>query len=311
LAETSCDLPEIAQQVNAGLLRETRGEVFVTAFLGRLDPLDRSLTWLNAGHPEAFVLDATGKIKSRLASTSLPLAIQLDGEFPTNTAVQLEAGDLVFFYTDGLPDAHPPKAPLFGIERALQLIQANRDRTAEEIIETLCHAAHQYAGPRKPHDDITVVIIKVLGNAQPSSSALDQVKDSEATPTQPGSAGRRRNLARTRHFTVEQSGGITIVRLADLRHFDTEKYVELQRELLELVEHQQPGKLLVDLGNVKYCMTALISTLLTTQKRVQAGLGTMKLCSLQEVLRQAMECSKLIGTTFSVYADEATAKNSF
>ena len=52
LADSPCELAELAGKVNAGLYRETAGKIFVTAILGRLTPQSRTLTCLNAGHPD-------------------------------------------------------------------------------------------------------------------------------------------------------------------------------------------------------------------------------------------------------------------
>lgn len=162
LSETPCELPEIASQVNAGLYRETAGESFVSAILGRLDPRSRRLTCLNAGHPPGLVLDAAGNIKARLARGGLPLAILPETPFVSDDSVELADDDLVLLYTDGLVEAHRPGQPLFGLGRAIQTIQENRDRTAAEIVETLYGTACRFAGTQPPHDDITVVVVKVL-----------------------------------------------------------------------------------------------------------------------------------------------------
>ncbi len=79
------------------------------------------------------------------------------------------------------------------------------------------------------------------------------------------------------YFSGEQCDDVTIVRFVDTSHFDTEKYAQLQQDLVDFVERQQPQKLLVDLGNIEYCSTALIRALLIAQKRVEAGSGMMKL----------------------------------
>ncbi len=311
LSESQCELPEMAVRVNSGLHRETGGEVFVTALLGRLDPKSRSLTYLNAGHPAAIVLDSAGEVKARLASSGPPFAILPQVSFAASDPVELSDGDLVFFYTDGLVEVHRPGQPLFGIHRVLQIIQANRDRTAAEIIESLYAAVCQYAQPGKPHDDITAVVVKVLASASETSPAPRQLDRSETSPPARADSGTSRSTVKTEYFSVEQGDDVTIVRLRDMKHFDAENYAQLQQHLVGLVERQQPPKLLVDLGNVEYCATALINVLLTTQKSVQARSGVTKLCALREVLLETLQCLKLDGTVFSVYADETDAKNAF
>jgi len=162
LSETTCDLPDMAARLNAGLYKETAGEIFVTAVLGRLAPTTRSLTCLNAGHPEALVFNSAGEVRARYSSQSFPFAIKPETRYVADEAVELADGDFVLLYTDGLTEAHARGKSLFGIERASQIVRENMDRTAVEIVEALYRAARQYAGAEKQKDDITVVIVKVL-----------------------------------------------------------------------------------------------------------------------------------------------------
>ena len=51
---------------------------------------------------------------------------------------------------------------LFGVDRALDVVRAKRDRPAAEIVEAICEAARQFTAPELPADDLTVVVVKVL-----------------------------------------------------------------------------------------------------------------------------------------------------
>jgi anti-anti-sigma factor len=95
----------------------------------------------------------------------------------------------------------------------------------------------------------------------------------------------------------------------DTKYFDTDNYAQLQRDLVKFVERQQPRKLLVDLGRIEYCSTALISGLLMAQRRVTAAAGTMKLFGLREVVLETLQHLKLVDTMLSVYADETGARD--
>lgn len=198
LSESLCDLPEIAARVNAGLANETAGQVYVTAILGRLDPKARSLIGLNAGHPAAVVLNAAGQIKARLSTGGLPFAILSDSRFVAEDPVKLADGDLVFFYTDGLVEVHRQGKPVFGFDRAIEIVRANQQRPAAEIIEALYRSACQYAGADRPADDITVVIVKVL-EAVPDPPLIDDRLDrSEAMPSTSECASDGKDTLNTR-----------------------------------------------------------------------------------------------------------------
>ena len=429
------DLPEIAQTVNSGLNLETAGEVFVTAILGRLDPKSRIFTCINAGHPSAVVLNSAGTERACFASGGLPLAILPDLAFAAGESGTLADGDLLFLYTDGLTEAQPDKKPQFGIQRALQVVRRHQRQPAAEIIEAVYQAVCEYLGTDKPKDDITVVVVKVLGGAKESATVQDLADACEANLSAPadsssqshpveseffavertaeitvvrlfdtrhfdtdqvrssprrtvclrgtsaapslargfaehrvlldrfdqravdgpkassgwiwkdeavrparsaagsdaasqtdrhrivgvrrrdgrqagvfGNSNGRQTMIGTECFRVEQSGDITIVRIVDTRYFDTDNYAQLQLDLVDFVARQQPPKLLVDLGSIQYCSTALTNTLLLAQKRMNAWTGQMKLFGLSEVVLETLHRLRLVGTLFSVYADEAAAK---
>ena len=114
LAQTYTDAGEILAMANASLVRETGDDRFVTLFLGRLDPRTRSFVYASAGHPAGYVLDASRKVKARLESTSLPLGIKQDAEFPAGEPVALKPGDMILLITDGILEARSPAGGYFG-----------------------------------------------------------------------------------------------------------------------------------------------------------------------------------------------------
>ena len=112
----------------------------------------------------------------------------------------------------------------------------------------------------------------------------------------------------TESFSVEECDDVIIVRFVDTRYFDTDDYAQLQHDLVSFVERQQPNKLLMDLGNVEYCSTALTNALLMSLRRIQARSGIMKLFGLSEFVDETLHRLKLVDTVFSVCDDETAAK---
>jgi serine phosphatase RsbU (regulator of sigma subunit) len=135
--------------------------MFVTMIAGRINPQSRTLSCVNAGHPPGYVLDASGKIRLQFDSTNLPLAILPELDFSASVPFQLEDHDLVFFFTDGLVEAHCSGQPMFGTERTLEVIREHRARPASEIIDAVYAAVREHLGTSKPHDDITLIVAKV------------------------------------------------------------------------------------------------------------------------------------------------------
>jgi sigma-B regulation protein RsbU (phosphoserine phosphatase) len=79
--------------------------------------------------------------------------------------VALDAGDLVFLLTDGVFEARSRDDHPFGIERALESIRDNRHLPAQRIVDALYDSICEFCQVKKPTDDITAIVIKVLSGA--------------------------------------------------------------------------------------------------------------------------------------------------
>ncbi len=163
LSELGMGIDETMARVNSALIRDTKDDVFITGVFIRLDDKSRTLTFVNAGHPHGYVLGESGVVKECLESATVPLAILDDAEFPISGPISLEPGDLAFFLTDGVLEARSADGEFFGTDRALQIVSNSRDMSAKEIIETLHQAVLDFSGREKLDDDVTVVVIKLLG----------------------------------------------------------------------------------------------------------------------------------------------------
>lgn len=160
LAHVYDSIGDILVHLNQFLLNET--DHFVTLLFARLTPADRSIVAVNAGHPPGYVFDSSGRIKAQIGSTSLPLAVLPGAEFPACDPITLEPGDAMLLFTDGIPEARSPAGAQFGVARMLDVVAANRQRPAQEIIEAIYRAVRDFCWPGEPIDDVTAIVINVL-----------------------------------------------------------------------------------------------------------------------------------------------------
>jgi sigma-B regulation protein RsbU (phosphoserine phosphatase) len=137
--------------------------MFVTLFYAQLDPASGELTYVNAGHNPAIHYRATEDRFYTLDRTGLILGVDEDATY-AQRKVQLDPGDFVVLYTDGVTDAVREGASeeFFGEERLHQLLTAHRRTPAAEIASALDQALRDFMGPGAPFDDVTVVAIKRL-----------------------------------------------------------------------------------------------------------------------------------------------------
>jgi PAS domain S-box-containing protein len=153
---------EVLTRANRVLAEDLGGERFVTVLLARLDPSARRLVYANAGHPPGHVLGPQGEIKFTLKRTGMPLGLQSDTVYADSQPVVLQPGDLVVFLTDGIEEAMAPDDRTFGVEKALDVVRANRHRPARDIVQALYAAVRDFSQGAPQSDDVTAVILKVL-----------------------------------------------------------------------------------------------------------------------------------------------------
>jgi sigma-B regulation protein RsbU (phosphoserine phosphatase) len=153
---------EVLTRANRVLAEDLGGERFVTVLLARLDAPARRLVFANAGHPAGHVLGPQGEVKFTLRRTGMPLGLHSETAYADSPAVVLDPGDLLVFLTDGIEEAMAPDDSIFGVERALDVVRANRHRPAGDIVAALFAAVRDFSQGASQLDDVTAVVVKVL-----------------------------------------------------------------------------------------------------------------------------------------------------
>jgi serine phosphatase RsbU (regulator of sigma subunit) len=163
-AQTLADPSQILRRLNRALYSDPLGTHFVTLLLARLDPRERVLQYMSAGHPTAFVCNAQGAVKAYLHSSTTPLGVIRESQVPAANMVEFDPGDMVLLMTDGILEATAPDDTTFGHQRALRALRLNRDRPSEQIVEAIYLAAREFCSYAPQTDDMTVVVVKRAPN---------------------------------------------------------------------------------------------------------------------------------------------------
>ena len=153
------DLPTIMSATNQAIFEDATPGLFVTAFFAQINPSARTLKYVGAGH-EGYLLSLTGTL-TKLESSSFPFGLTDEFELDVRSSVQLQPGDVLVLLTDGFAEAMAPDSSLFGIDRALDLVRAHRDKSAADILNILYQTVCDFCHPNQPLDDVTGVILKV------------------------------------------------------------------------------------------------------------------------------------------------------
>lgn len=138
-------------------------DTFVTAFVGVLDPVSRTLTHVSAGHPSPLMRDESGNV-TPLGSSGLPVGLRLRGE--TSTITMLPRSALLVFYSDGLIEAD------HNILRGLERLSAAVARP--EIAESPLPAeAIYHAVLKRGRDDVVVLTLRLEPPAEDPNDSGD------------------------------------------------------------------------------------------------------------------------------------------
>lgn len=161
LATMELPIAKVFDVANENLAKETDDGQFITAIFGRIDPVTRELTYVSAGHPTAYVVDRSGKMKTGLKSTGLPLAVLPDVTYEEGPPVTLAAGDKVLMVTDGVLETESPDGAYFDTQRVFEVLEKAAGLDAQQTVDALFAAVERFHGGKRQDDDVTAVVIRV------------------------------------------------------------------------------------------------------------------------------------------------------
>jgi phosphoserine phosphatase RsbU/P len=153
------DLARLADRLDRDLDQNTPGSVYLTLFLGILETDGRLLRYVNAGHNPQFVLRAAGGIE-QLGSTGMPIALY-SGHGYRDASVLLTAGDLLFFYTDGLVETENERGEMFGADRLQGILSAQQSQEIDAVLHQVEAQIAAFRGQAEPFDDATMMALRI------------------------------------------------------------------------------------------------------------------------------------------------------
>ncbi len=134
--------------------------MFVTLFLGILDPADYTLVYSNAGHNHPLLYRRAEGEVGGLVKGGLPIGV-LRGSTYEEEALQLGEGDALLLYTDALVESKDAVGAPFGIRAVRSLFERLAERSGQEVVDGLCQRLLNYHLAGKLDDDLTILALRV------------------------------------------------------------------------------------------------------------------------------------------------------
>jgi serine phosphatase RsbU (regulator of sigma subunit) len=155
-------LDDLFAQINRQLCVDLGCERFVTAFMGLLDLSSHRINYHSAGQGPLLHFHAASGEFEWLTSSMLPLGVVEDALSDGVRSMRVAPGDLIVLLTDGFFEYEDPEDELFGQERVADIIRANHQRPAREILGAILTAIKEFARGAPQLDDMTGLVIRRL-----------------------------------------------------------------------------------------------------------------------------------------------------
>jgi predicted ester cyclase len=148
---------EVLERVNETLLTRIPPNMFATCFYTILDPGSGHLSYANAGHDLPYLWH--GGNCEELRARGMPLGL-MPGMSYEEKEIELDVGEGVFFYSDGLVEAHDPKGEMFGFPR-LRALVAEHAEEERSLGDFLMEELYSFVGEDwEQEDDITLLTLR-------------------------------------------------------------------------------------------------------------------------------------------------------
>ena len=177
-AKTGVPPAEVLRRVNERICENNEAEMFVTVWLGILDMNTGEVVAANAGHEYPMLRGAKGDFVLRKDPHGFVVG-GMEGVKFRDYRFTLERGGTLFLYTDGLPEANNAKGKLFGTDRVLEVLNANPDASAEQLLDAMTKAVAKYVGKTEQFDDLTMMAVRLLDLPEDSKETQNVVEPGE------------------------------------------------------------------------------------------------------------------------------------
>lgn len=160
LPETDSPLNAL-ERINRLYIHNINFTTFVTIFLGKYDPRSRIMSYANAGHSSAYLYRSKTDEEIWLRPTGP--AIGLVERFSIRMEeVELQPGDILMLYTDGITEAANQAGTLWGEDQLAGIIRQNSNASAEQLIQKVLKSLGEHTNGVPLADDVTLIISKAV-----------------------------------------------------------------------------------------------------------------------------------------------------
>jgi serine phosphatase RsbU (regulator of sigma subunit) len=151
------DPARVIEHINRYLCEHPDVERYATVFFGILSR-DGEIEFVNAGHPSPILLQC-GEISEPFVERSFPVGLMPEATYGA-ARIQLQPGDTLVLYSDGVTEAADPEQQLFGITRLRRAVDGMHDNPLEQIQDSVLRCVNEFSRGAGQADDITLLLVR-------------------------------------------------------------------------------------------------------------------------------------------------------
>ena len=180
-AEGNLSPKQVLKRVNRRVLKDTKQNIFITIIYGIIDLRTHRMKFVRAGHEPLIIWNQREQKNQLFAPEGMALGMVEDKLFDVleECEIDLEPGDMIVFYTDGVVEATSASGQEYGEDRFVRKLETDRAPNSKEQIDSILASINSFTGGIAQQDDITLVVVKVKAEEPAETGGLDRNKTSE------------------------------------------------------------------------------------------------------------------------------------
>ncbi|MEM9044514.1 MAG: PP2C family protein-serine/threonine phosphatase [Pseudomonadota bacterium] len=151
----------IMTSTNEELCQRNPEDLFISVFLGIIDPSTGQVVYVNAGHCPPIITENSHPAHGLDVEGQLVLGVFPGFKYEAKE-LMLDTDDMMLIYSDGFDESQNEEGELLGVDRAIKIVDACRDGTPKETVGAIIDHVHNFVGDAPQFDDITLLAVRRL-----------------------------------------------------------------------------------------------------------------------------------------------------
>ncbi len=146
--------------LNRGIKDRIGTDHFATMSILHYDEKERSIVYSNAAHPPLLVYRKEKGEFTEIDTPGLPIGVEKEEQYHQRS-MELESGDILLLFTDGLPEARGRDGREYGLYSLKEIVSHHAEKTPEQIRKKIYQDIEHFSAEVEQHDDQTLIVMKV------------------------------------------------------------------------------------------------------------------------------------------------------